>query len=705
MLKNQAKFVSIVKNGYFIPLLLYLFAFLYFLFIAQYGVNFTDEGFFLESIHRINNGQLPFQDFYCSYFPGRYYIGALVFRLFGENLLALRYILCLLWALIPLLAYKISQRFIQFPISLLPAILLMLYSAPYYNRFYHVSLLVSLWAELFYIKSKSNYSVLILLVTSVLSLWLRQDIGIVAFCISFFLIIFKNDEKNAIPKRRKNNKHVLNQIFIFLLGYIFLNFPFFWFSITKNHFFSGLKITMDFASRAYFDTWQLPYPALNFFTNGWSFTSFTELLFRVLFHIQFYILITHILYFLLIYWSRVKKQMPRKYQSDLLHIMLILWQLAVLFYVSLRTSETHFFMSAAPFYFSGAFLYDKLTSRIFISIRKSSIFIKGIYLLSTLFILSLIAASFTKGDFYTGSLGILKNDFYLAFSKKVNVYCDKGQQEQLFEITRLIQARTKESDSFMAIPCFSLLNFAVERENPSYYLWLTPDVVTLDVQKEVIKEMHTQPPPYLIYMNLKIDGMKSRQFSVYAAILQKYLKQWYVPEREIGASGWSGTLTLLRREKKPILLSLTELMTKGLPNTISATGAFRVQSFDLGNGRVPYLIMSAGAKATISFSLSSAKYITLSMLKPIIINGKNYHGLSLLIKITNENLPVKELKIPVSSENKLQNNTKEMLYYDFKRQFKGKIKVIFQVTQKQFSEIQKDALIAIGYPRFLGNIR
>lgn len=56
-------------------------------------VSWTDEGVLVYPIWRVAEGELPYRDFQQMYGPSLFFLGGLVFRIFGSDLAILRYLL------------------------------------------------------------------------------------------------------------------------------------------------------------------------------------------------------------------------------------------------------------------------------------------------------------------------------------------------------------------------------------------------------------------------------------------------------------------------------------------------------------------------------------------------------------------------------------------------------------------------------------
>jgi hypothetical protein len=96
---------------------------------GQFWVDLVDEGYFLDLSQRVLNGALPYRDFSTYYTPGIFYLFAAAFKVFGTNLLVIRYLMAVVRGLCALLLYVLTRRVAPWPLAWLPFILIFLFDA------------------------------------------------------------------------------------------------------------------------------------------------------------------------------------------------------------------------------------------------------------------------------------------------------------------------------------------------------------------------------------------------------------------------------------------------------------------------------------------------------------------------------------------------------------------------------------------------
>ena len=108
----------------------------------DYGIN-DDEGYLLGGVTRILDGQVPYRDFHHTYGPGRFYLVAFLFRLFGENLLVVRALWVALRVLIVGLAFVAGRRFLSRPAAVAAALFFLAAPGPWHKSFFPLFLLAN----------------------------------------------------------------------------------------------------------------------------------------------------------------------------------------------------------------------------------------------------------------------------------------------------------------------------------------------------------------------------------------------------------------------------------------------------------------------------------------------------------------------------------------------------------------------------------
>lgn len=107
-----------------IGLALALVAGIYF-WASHYRLDPLDEGYFIYTSSRVYAGELPYRDFSTPYTPAFFYLNALLFRVFGLDILTLRYSLVVARVAIFLLVYLLGRRIMPPAFAILPIAILL----------------------------------------------------------------------------------------------------------------------------------------------------------------------------------------------------------------------------------------------------------------------------------------------------------------------------------------------------------------------------------------------------------------------------------------------------------------------------------------------------------------------------------------------------------------------------------------------------
>jgi hypothetical protein len=97
-----------------------------FIWIAHFRLDPLDEGYFIYTSSRVLAGELPYRDFATPYTPGFFYLNALLFRIFGMDVLTLRLSLVVARISLLLLVYLLGRRIMPPAFAALPVLFLLI---------------------------------------------------------------------------------------------------------------------------------------------------------------------------------------------------------------------------------------------------------------------------------------------------------------------------------------------------------------------------------------------------------------------------------------------------------------------------------------------------------------------------------------------------------------------------------------------------
>ncbi len=164
-----------------------LFHCLYF----NHGVrNWIDLGVAVVDAERILDGQVFGRDFTAPYGPGRYYLAASWFRLFGASLFTLNCLFLCLMTVVDMLTYLVARRFMLRPLAAGAAILAIVGHGPIHKVYIGLFSILFLWTALRAVERKTVRSGLAMGLAAAAACLFRYDVGAMAICCSGVLIVF-----------------------------------------------------------------------------------------------------------------------------------------------------------------------------------------------------------------------------------------------------------------------------------------------------------------------------------------------------------------------------------------------------------------------------------------------------------------------------------------------------------------------------------
>ncbi|MEW6747058.1 MAG: hypothetical protein AB1486_30345 [Planctomycetota bacterium] len=174
-----------VRVGY---VLLFVAAILFHGRYACHGLAMFDTGMLVADVDRVLRGEVFGRDFMAPYGPGRYYLLALVFKLFGASLLTLAWTFAALRALLDLLTYHLARHFLPPLPALLPVFLVGMAHGSLHKSFLALSSLLVLLALVAFTRRQGRAAAMAVGSAAGIAFLLRYDAGVfgaVASCVTF----------------------------------------------------------------------------------------------------------------------------------------------------------------------------------------------------------------------------------------------------------------------------------------------------------------------------------------------------------------------------------------------------------------------------------------------------------------------------------------------------------------------------------------
>lgn len=186
------------KKYILLEIALIFLAFLYYLFFADKGLDFFDEGYYVHAAERIFRGEIPYKDFALQYTPAYFYLLAFLYKIFGPSIIVGRFLTLFVCLLILSFTFLILNKLKLTSVRIIALSFLGIISFGY--PLINIPLvvwplvLISLALVLSYIHwigeaGKKNYAYLVLIgFLLALSLSLRQNLGVAFILLCNFLL-------------------------------------------------------------------------------------------------------------------------------------------------------------------------------------------------------------------------------------------------------------------------------------------------------------------------------------------------------------------------------------------------------------------------------------------------------------------------------------------------------------------------------------
>lgn len=212
-----------------------------------------DEGWLLSAVEKISHGGMPYVTSYQFYSPGRFYVFALLFSIFGENILVVRLFWVLCHALLTLLIYRLSLYAVKGFYAFLPPLAVWLVPGPWHKTPFMLGTVTAFWLILRYVRFPRPINTFWMGFGIAFVLFFRQDVGLFYFVPAAAVSLFSKVSDDRKLKKRN--------FLIFMLAFLLPTFIWLSYFVVNG---GGKEMfhQLVFAGAKGFATNPLPYPRL-----------------------------------------------------------------------------------------------------------------------------------------------------------------------------------------------------------------------------------------------------------------------------------------------------------------------------------------------------------------------------------------------------------------------------------------------------------
>lgn len=452
----------------FVDIIIITFALFYFHFFVNKGIILSDEGYYVHYAERIAHGEIAYKDFLLQYTPGYFYLLALLYKIFGVQILVGRFLsmffcLLLLTAILLLLhVHKITSPAFHIITGL--TMIALGYPLLHIPLVIWPLVLFAVLLDITYIYWYRSGKIIFLLSLGLLlalSFFFRQHLGIVYLIIINVLIFFSGRNTRATNLRALL---IINSVWLLFTG-IWIYF----FFIYKNNF-SGLFILYEY-NKQFISTFPFTYPPLTFLKQPTGFFKLLPYYYPIVF--GFFVL-----------YRLIKRQIE--------------WDKLSLAFFALSGFFTTIY-PASDLLHVYPFLGLVVVSSVIINYKKK--LFPVVISLSIIFILlGFYLTFFTKS--YRYDAYFLNETSPLLLPKTRGIMIDETDNvsKQLIPLADYINKYTSENDYIFVYPFHPMLYFVLNRPNPSgivqFILLEAPE--SIYPEEKVLTEIRQHNVKYII---------------------------------------------------------------------------------------------------------------------------------------------------------------------------------------------------------------
>ncbi|MFQ5716103.1 MAG: ArnT family glycosyltransferase [Nitrospinales bacterium] len=524
-------------NKNLVPIVLYLILFAYFYSFSEYGFNIWDEGGFAYGTLRTYNGQIPMRDFNpIGYLPGRYFYGALFFKLFGVNLQSLRLGVVLFTPAMILMVYAAARKTMPQGFAFLAALGVLSAPSMYYNRFYMFFCVLIMYCLIGLIERKTASRYFLLFGAIVLCSFFKPEVALFGFAISAALVAVMFFQDELAPPKKSGLRSVKGGRSFWvpalasagILGALTV------YAVQQGVAEKLFNIVLETRR-----VWGNPFPAIFPFFKLLRGLGPHEMFQRVLFYLPIlvYFAVTAILIVRLV---RARFRVSAENQRLL---VIVSFGVCAFGLVIWRAGFDNLLRTLAPFYILFCYLlfliWGKLRDSRFFKTAGESASVSWIKQTGlNVFIVALPFLFYyemnARHGFYAGSVGAVAQEKFFLRLNRMEVYTHPVEAKWLKEIVSWIQNHSRKGDPILALPLNPIFYYLTDRVNPTPHDWILPGMLNKTEQEKVVAQLEANRPKVIVYADIAIDGREERRFSNYAPVIFSFIAANYRLRERIG---------------------------------------------------------------------------------------------------------------------------------------------------------------------------
>jgi len=514
----------------------------YFLSYFRYGY-MEDEGYLVEGVSRILEGQVIYHDFHHTYAPGRFYLFALLFSVFGKNLLVVRATWAVLLAIKAGMAYWVGRKLTSRSFGLMLAFLVTLVPGPWHKTPFAFSAFLMISAMICLIDRPGIKTYLGIGILTGLTALLRQDVA--GFGAIGILIVIALSAREDDPGLRRGL--LLRRAGAYVLGILLPVLPVliaFGAAGALGDMFRGVLLEGMRDNR----TNRLPFPSLWPVTEYGGSHAGPVVLLKSFFYLAPVV-------FVIAAARSLLRAVRREFGASDRVVVGILVLSAGCFNQSLwRSDFPHLYQSLQPAYLVLVVLLHSLFSRI--RSRISIPWVRGVALTALLLLPAVYLGGplvwgcrqiseprayhalraeglYIRSVEYTGSALVRGGQSVPLDLDRAPLIVTEGRAAFLRAVGDYLDENTDPGDPVLSVPGFQLVYFLFDRKNPTRHIHVRRSLGK-EEEEAFIRDVIRADTRLILYTEMAIDGKRERRFPIYARSIYDWIMEHYETDAVYG---------------------------------------------------------------------------------------------------------------------------------------------------------------------------